>query len=146
MASIRAYQQDDQDRLVEIWLAASRVGHPFLGIDELVAKSGELRHVYLPNAENWVAEHDDEIVGFIGMIAGYIGGLFVDPCWHGCGIGRALVMYAYALKGVLTLEVYSANQGAVAFYTRLGFVVTRRRPRDDQGRPLEVIEMTLTRA
>lgn len=143
MASIRAYREGDRERLVAIWLAASRIGHPFLGDDELLAKRGELRHVYLPNADSWVAEHDGEIVGFIAMSGSYVGGLFVDPRWHGCGVGRALVGHARALKGPLRLEVYAANRGAVAFYTRLGFVATRRRPRDDQGRPLEVIEMAL---
>ena len=36
-ATIRAYRDDlDRDRLAEIWLAASRVGHPFLSETELL--------------------------------------------------------------------------------------------------------------
>lgn len=139
---IRAYSDiADRDRLTEIWLAASRVGHPFLTEAALAVQMVKVRDIYLPQAENWVAEADGTAVGFIGLIDDFIGGLFVGPKAHGRGIGKALVEHAARLKGALDVEVYAENQAAVEFYRRTGFVETLRRPHDDDYLPHEVIRM-----
>lgn len=126
-ATIRAYRDDlDRDRLAEIWLAASRVGHPFLSEAELLEQLAQVRDIYLPQAENWVVEDEAGQIGFIGLIDDFIGGLFVDPTAHGGGYGKALVLHAVALKGTLDVEVYAANAAAIAFYRRLGFLEVSR--------------------
>lgn len=141
-AKIRAYSDaTDRNRLTEIWLDASRVGHSFLTEAELLDQQAKVREIYLPQAENWVVELDGEPAGFIGLIDSFIGGLFVDPAAHGHGLGKALVAHAAALKGTLDVEVYAENKTAVAFYSHIGFVETLRRPHDDEGLPLEVIRM-----
>lgn len=141
-AKIRAYSDTtDRDRLADIWLAASRVGHPFLTEAELLDQQSKVRDIYLPQAENWVVELDGEPAGFIGLIDSFIGGLFVDPAAHGHGLGKALVLHSAALKGSLDVEVYADNEAAVAFYSHIGFVETLRRPEDDEGLPHEVIRM-----
>lgn len=141
-ANIRAYVDHiDRDRLTDIWLAASRVGHPFLGEEVLASQSAKVRDIYLPQAENWVAEVDGEPVGFIGLIDDFIGGLFVDPKAHGRGLGKALVEHAAKLKGALDVEVYADNSAAVEFYRKAGFVETLRRPDDDEHLPFDVIRM-----
>lgn len=140
-ATIRAYSVADRERLAEIWLEASRVGHPFLSEADLLGQQAKVRDIYLPQAENWVAELDGEPAGFIGLIDDFIGGLFVDPAAHGHGLGTALVLYAARLKGDLEVEVYAANDTAVGFYRGLGFAETLRHDEDDEGRPLEVIRM-----
>lgn len=141
-ATIRAYRDDlDRDRLAEIWLAASRVGHPFLSETELLDQQAKVRNTYLPQAENWVVEDNGSQVGFIGLIDNFIGGLFVDPAAHGSGHGKALVLYAATLKGTLDLEVYAANVAAIGFYRRLGFLEVSRSQRDDEGTSREVVLM-----
>lgn len=141
-AKIRAYSNTtDRNRLADIWLEASRVGHPFLTEAELLDQQAKVREIYLPQAENWVVEMDGEPVGFIGLIDSFIGGLFVDPAAHGHGLGKALVLHSAALKGLLDVEVYAANEAATAFYRRIGFVETLRRSHDDEGLPHEVIRM-----
>ncbi|MEJ6784370.1 GNAT family N-acetyltransferase [Aminobacter sp. Piv2-1] len=140
-ATIRAYSVADRERLAEIWLEASFVGHPFLPEADLLGQQAKVREFYLPQAENWVAELDGEPAGFIGLIDDFIGGLFVDPAAHGHGLGKALVLHAAGLKGDLEVEVYAANDTAVGFYRRLGFAETLRHDEDDEGRPLEVIRM-----
>lgn len=141
-AAIRAYRDDlDRERLADIWLAASRVGHPFLSEAELLDQLSKVRDIYLPQAENWVVEDKGRQVGFIGLIDDFIGGLFVDPIAHGGGYGKALVLHAATLKGTLEVEVYAANTAAIAFYRRLGFFEISRGRQDEENASREVVRM-----
>ncbi|MGQ3675895.1 GNAT family N-acetyltransferase [Xanthobacter sp. TB0139] len=142
---IRPYRPEDQPRLLEIWHAASALGHPFLGAERLEAQKRLVGEVYLPQAETFVAARGAVLLGFVGLLDAFIGGLFVDPSCYGQGIGAALVRHAQALKGGLSLNVYEANAGARAFYARLGFVETGRQDKDDEGLPFPVIRMTSAR-
>ncbi|MDF1585753.1 GNAT family N-acetyltransferase [Marinimicrococcus flavescens] len=138
---IRRYRPVDRDRVIGIWLAASRVGHPFVGEAVLREQQEKVRDVYLPMAENWVAEVEGRIEGFIGLLDDFVGGLFVDPRRHGQGIGRSLLQHAATRHGRLTVSVYEANTEALAFYRRCGFLETSRKPRDAEGRPFAIITM-----
>jgi ribosomal protein S18 acetylase RimI-like enzyme len=139
---LRAYEPADREACLAIWQAASEVGHPFLGRDVLARQRALVGEVYLPRAETIVAERDGAILGFVGLLGAFIGGLFVAPSAHGRGIGRHLVLHAAGLKGELTVEVYEANRGARAFYERLDFVATGRREVDDEGLPYPLVRMT----
>ena len=100
-----------------------------------------VRGVYLEQAETWVAIVVGRLDGFIGLLDTFIGGLFVDPQVQRGGIGRTLVQHAAAGKGTLTVEVYAANDAALAFYARLGFTPVGRREVDDEGRALPLEQM-----
>jgi putative acetyltransferase len=141
MAIRRYAAASDRDRVLAIWLAASRTGHPFLTEADLAAQRRLVRDVYLEQSETWVAVDDGAIQGFIGLLDSFIGGLFVDPARHGRGVGSTLVHHAAALKGTLTVDVYAANTGALAFYARLGFTPIGRREADDEGRPLQLVQL-----
>ncbi|OXJ28672.1 GNAT family N-acetyltransferase [Burkholderia sp. HI2714] len=142
---IRAYEASDLHTLSSIWFDASLLAHPFLGEARLREQRKLIEAVYLPQAETWVACRAGEPVGFIGLLDGSIGGLFVAPALHGHGIGRALVEHALALKGALDLEVYADNRDARVFYARLGFEEVSRRDEDDEGLPFANILMRATR-
>lgn len=138
---IRPYTPEDREALLEVWHAASRIGHPFLGEADLARQRELVADVYLPKVETWIAEADEHVVGFIGLLGSFVGGLFVAPDRHGQGIGKQLIAHAAALKGPLSVEVYAANPLARAFYARCGFAPTGRRELDDEGRaqPLLVL-------
>jgi ribosomal protein S18 acetylase RimI-like enzyme len=138
---IRAYGPDDNQRLLAIWHAASAKGHPFFTADQLREQARLVGEIYLPKAENWVADLADEPVGFIGLLDTFVGGLFVDPACHGAGAGRRLVEHALSLKGELSLEVFALNASAIGFYRHIGFVETGRRISDEHGMPLELVAM-----
>ncbi|MDZ3830979.1 MAG: GNAT family N-acetyltransferase [Sphingopyxis sp.] len=140
---IRAYQAADKDELSSIWYRASLKAHNFLGEETILEQRKLIEDVYLEKAENWVACVDGKPIGFVGLLDNFIGGLFIDPDVQGRGAGRALVAHARALKGELSLEVYTANTGACAFYNALGFREISRRPEDDHGLPFENMLMRL---
>ena len=121
-ATIRPYRDDDLDSVLHIWRTANAVAHPFLGEDFLRAEHDNVRDVYLPAAETWVAEADGHVVGFISLLGHQVGGLFLAPAWHGRRIGKALMDKAVAERGTLELDVFAANVIGRRFYDRYGFV------------------------
>ncbi|MCO5081378.1 MAG: GNAT family N-acetyltransferase [Rhizobiaceae bacterium] len=92
-------------------------------------------------AEITVADNDGEAVGFIALLDGFIGGLFVSPQFHRLGIGKQLVKDAASRKGELEVEVYRENPRALAFYGSLGFREVGEKPLDDMGRPHALVRL-----
>lgn len=136
--AIRPYAPErDLKKLSRIWLDASLLAHSFIGERRLLEQRVLIEDQYLPNAETWVAWVGGQPCGFISLLDTFVGGIFVSPDRQGLGIGRQLISHALNLKGNLELEVYTANQQAVDFYTGLGFQELSRRPRDDEGYPFQ---------
>ncbi|MGX1495220.1 putative acetyltransferase [Labrenzia sp. MBR-25] len=121
---IRPYVSQDAERIIHIWRKASEYAHPFLSDDFHDTAAPLIRDIYLPQAETHVMEVDSVAVGFISLLDTYIGGLFLDPRYHGQGLGRALVEHAVKRKGLLTVEVFKENTGARRFYAACGFEQT----------------------
>lgn len=142
--SIRAYDPAaDLTAVLEIWHAASLGAHAFLGRDRLADQRRLVETRYLPAAETWVACRGGHPVGFISLLGGFVGGLFVAPAEQGRGVGRALIAHARTIRGELSLEVYNANRGAVRFYRALGFQEVLRKPTDGDGLPFETALLRL---
>ena len=118
---IREYTLNDTDALITIWEKANTLAHPFLLPDFLAFVKDAVRNIYLPNAETWVIEYQGRSIGFIAMIGNEIGGLFLDPAYHGHGYGRALVDHVVDLKGALQVEVFKENDLGRRFYEGYGF-------------------------
>ena len=118
---IRKFEQEDTEDVVASWRSASELAHPFLSQTFLEKEAHDVRNDYLALAETWVCEVDGRVVGFIAMIENIIGGLFIDPHYHGRGLGRALVDKALAEKGPLEVEVFRDNVIGRRFYQAYGF-------------------------
>lgn len=118
---IREYRDTDIDAVIAVWEKANSLAHPFLSSAFVSAVKADMRAKYLPNSETWVIEVDAQVVGFISMIGREIGGLFLDPEFHGRGLGRAMVDCVVDLKGPLRVEVFRDNEVGLPFYERYGF-------------------------
>lgn len=138
---IRRAAPQDAPALLDIWLEASRVGHPFLGEETLQEQLPKIRDVYIPHAENWAAVEGNSILGFIGLLENHVGGLFVAPAAHRRGVGRLLLGHASERLGELTVEVYEQNRSACSFYRSCGFDLVGRKELDDEGRAFPLLRM-----
>lgn len=119
---IRHYEDKDLDSVIEVWLNASKIAHPFLKKDFLEGEITNMRTLYLPHAETWVAEADGAVVGFLSLVGNEVGGLFVDPDFHGQRFGKTLMDKAVSLRGALELDVFKQNPIGRRFYKRYGFL------------------------
>ncbi|MGF7034789.1 putative acetyltransferase [Paenibacillus mucilaginosus] len=144
---IIAYQEKLHDQLVDIWYRAVRQTHAFLTEEDLEFYHGIVGGGALREVEVWLALRDHQVpAGFIGLDGSKIEMLFVDPAYHGQGIGSRLIRHAESIKGgTLQVDVNEQNDGACAFYKRYGFVQRGRSELDGAGRPYPLLHMDLRR-
>ncbi|MEO9902862.1 GNAT family N-acetyltransferase [Nisaea sp.] len=141
---IRQYQSSDTETLISIWMSASKLAHPFLGDDFLTQEAINMRTLYLPNAETWVIEHTTVPIGFIALIGSEIGGLFLDPAYHGQGYGHRMVDHAWKLKGPLRVDIFERNTIGRRFYDRTGFKQTGQYLHEASGEIILTMTMPST--
>ena len=139
---IRKYKAEDTIALEAVWRAATQIAHPFLNEVFVEQEADMLRRVYLPHSETWVVEYEGSPVGFIALTGEEIGGLFLDPAYHGKGLGRAMVDHAIALKGSMWLEVFEKNLASRRFYDSYGFVEISRSIHDATGEAMLKVVFT----
>lgn len=133
---IRAFTASDTDSVMQAWHKASALAHPFLS-DDLIAKADALiRNTFLPMAETAVLEQDGQVVGFIALLGHQVGGLFLDPAYHGRGLGKALMDHAAQRHPVLELEVFRDNTIGRGFYAAYGFEELEEKIDDFSGLPV----------
>ena len=119
---IREYENKDLEELLDAWYTASKVAHPFLSDEFMKQERENIASTHLPNAETWVYELDGVVVGFIALIENEVGAIFLDPKFHGKGIGRALMDHAKSIRSELELDVYKDNVIGRNFYEKCGFI------------------------
>lgn len=141
MLTIRPSSPIDSDRVVAIWRAAVDATHPFLTPADRAAIDEEVQR-FLPSAPLWLAvDNDDLPVGFMLLDGSHMEALFIDPAYHGQGVGRQLVEHGLRLSPALTTDVNEQNPQALGFYQRLGFQPSGRSERDGQGRAYPLIHL-----
>lgn len=138
---IRPYKPSDLNEVLEVWAEASAVAHPFLSAGFLAAERHNIANVHLSNAETWVWESDGSVLGFIALLGNEVGAIFVDPRFHGAGIGRALMDHARDLRRELEVEVFAENAIGRAFYARYGFELIQEKVHEQTG--LDVMRLGL---
>jgi GNAT superfamily N-acetyltransferase len=71
----------------------------------------------------WLAEAEERPVGFAAVRPGWLDHLYVDPAWHGRGVGQALLSVAKEGQSELNLLTFQRNVQARRFYERQGFAL-----------------------
>jgi putative acetyltransferase len=77
-------------------------------------------HVF-PASTIWLAEDEGRLIGFAVLKQDWLDHLYVDPAWHGRGIGLALLTAVREDAEELNLWTFQANGQARRFYERHGF-------------------------
>ncbi|MFM9282132.1 acetyltransferase [Paenibacillus jiagnxiensis] len=139
------YSAKYHDKLVDIWYRAVCRTHTFLTDEDIHFYHEMVRNGILEEVEIWMELNEaKEPAGFIGLDESKIEMLFVDPGFHGKGIGTRLIKHAEKIKGPnLQVDVNEQNEGAYAFYKRYGFVLTGRSELDGSGRPFPLLHLEL---
>ena len=130
---IRKYQVSDTETIINVWLEASELAHPFLSEAFIEKEKENIRKVYLPNTETWVYQLSDEVVGFISMIGNEVGAIFLKPAFHGRGIGLQLMNQVAQLHDTLEVEVFEKNEIGRAFYKKYGFKEIKKHIHEETG-------------
>lgn len=141
---IREYEEKDLSELLDTWYSASQVAHPFLDEDFFEQERRNIAAIYLPSAETWIYELDGVVVGFIALIGNEIGAIFVDPKFHGQGIGRALMDKARSIRDVLELDVFKNNLIGRKFYEKCGFSEVDEHLHEETGFMQLRLKLTIT--
>ena len=118
---IRRYEVSDLDAVLSTWETATRLAHPFMSDEFIVQERINVAEVYMPNTETWVVEVAGNVEGFIALIGNEVGAIFLQPKFHGKGLGKALMDKAQAIHGDLEVEVFKTNSIGRKFYSRYGF-------------------------
>lgn len=121
MHNIRQYQESDLSGVLSSWENASRLAHPFVSEEFLNEERHNIPNMYLPNADTWVVERDNQVIGFIALIGNEVGAIFVEPKFHGTGAGRQLMDKARKLHTDLEVQVFEDNPIGRRFYSKYGF-------------------------
>ena len=119
---IRKLKEKDINIVMEIWLETNISAHNFIS-EEYWMNNYEFVKNELPKSEIYVYEERDNIYGFIGIINGYIEGIFVKEEHQSKGIGKKLLDYCKEKYPKLSLNVYEKNYNAIRFYNREKFKI-----------------------
>lgn len=119
---IRKLKEKDINIVMEIWLETNISAHNFIS-EEYWMNNYEFVKNELPKSEIYVYEERDNIYGFIGIINGYIEGIFVKEEHQSKGIGKKLLDYCKEKYSKLLLNVYEKNYNAIRFYNREKFKI-----------------------
>lgn len=140
--NIRMSRPSEASDIIQIWKTSVDATHDFLTAHDRQAIEKEVVG-FFSETPVWVATNqEDQPLGFMFLHDGHLEALFVDASARGLGVGKALISYALALHPDLSVDVNEQNQQAVGFYQHMGFEVSGRSERDNQGRAYPLLHLS----
>lgn len=130
----RIADQSEIEKVIEIWLEASRQAHYFIDFSFWENNADAMREIYIPRSETWIyrgATH--QIEGFMSLVGNDLASIFVHPALQNNGIGSRLIAKAKLLRDELLLSVYAKNSAAIGFYKEKDFIAEERRIDQNTG-------------
>jgi putative acetyltransferase len=143
MLDIRMSRPSEASEIIQIWKSSVDATHDFLTAHDRQEIEKEVVG-FFSETPVWVAtNHDDQLFGFMFLHEGHLEALFVAAAARGLGVGKRLILHALALHPELSIDVNEQNQQAVGFYQHMGFQVSGRSERDNQGRPYPLLRLRM---
>jgi len=143
---IKAYDEQYRRQIIEVWEKSVLATHHFLSQDDFDDIKELVRSIDFKTLQVYCLTDSAMIAGFIGVDAGKIEMLFLDPGYFGQGLGKALLTFAIGELGARELDVNEQNTKALEFYRRSGFVVFDRMDKDGQGKDYPLLKMRLEKS
>ena len=130
--------------LLNLWEKSIRATHDFLNEQQILQiKKLIIHHHYFDHVQLFHVEHEQKIVGFLGLAYEKIEMLFIDPQYFFQGIESNLIDYAVSL-GMKAVDVNEQNKTALNFYQQHGFQQIARSEMDAEGNPLPILHLRRT--
>ena len=140
--NIRHYNDSDLEAVLSSWEIANRLAHPFMA-DEFIAQERiNVAEIYMPNTDTWVVEVDGNVEGFIALMGNEVGAIFLQPKFHGKGVGKALMDKAQEIHGDLEVEVFKENSIGRKFYSQYGFEFIEEKFHEPTGQKVLRLKFT----
>ena len=129
---IRKPNNDDVDRIAQIWLEVNTKTHDFIPEKYWIEQYDAVKQM-LSQSEVYIYEENGEILGFVGLADEYIEGIFVAILSQSRGIGKQLLDFIKGIKKELSLSVYQKNERAMKFYQRENFIIKSKNIDENTG-------------
>ena len=144
MISITPVLKTEYEAVTNLWERSVRAPHHFLTEENIMYFRPLILNNYLDAVElHCIRDHAGIILAFLGVLNGKLEMLFVEPEQRGSGLGKMLVQYAVNNLGITKVDVNEANEQAVGFYKKMGFVQTGYSELDGGGKPFPLIQMEI---
>ncbi|OTG67102.1 GNAT family N-acetyltransferase [Acinetobacter silvestris] len=140
-ANIKNTLSAQHDQLLNIWEKSIRATHDFLNEQQILQiKELIIKHHYFDHVQLFHVEHEQKIIGFIGLAYEKIEMLFIDPQYFHRGIEAIFIQHAVSL-GINEVDVSEQNTKALAFYQKHGFHQIARSEMDAEGNPFPILHL-----
>ena len=126
---IRKYKAEDFDELAKVMDEGRMQELEAEGMEQVFISLKDAPYLkYFLSCDIYVAEKDEQVVGFVGLGQRRLDFLYILPGMQGKGIGSALMKTALAkLPRPVRLAVFADNERAKNLYQKFGFKVTETR-------------------
>lgn len=122
---IRELEEKDMEQVMEIWLANNLESHHFIDQAYWYVHFEQVKEM-IPESETYVYVEGEMVLGFVGVVDGFVAGIFVRSDKQSKGIGKKLLDYLKAEGMEMKLHVYQKNKKAMQFYMRENFICERQ--------------------
>ena len=134
----------DYPDITAVWEVSVRASHHFLSEADIQFYKPLITAEFLPALHLYgIFQEAGGIAAFVGVAEDKIEMLFVHPDHFGKGYGKALCSFAVQELRASKVDVNEDNQGALLFYTKMGFRVTSRSPVDPSGKPFPILHLEI---
>ncbi|MCC8161415.1 MAG: GNAT family N-acetyltransferase [Oscillospiraceae bacterium] len=121
---IKLMEKSQTYEVMDLWLRTTMRSNSFVEPDFWEKHYDFVKEKYINESDTFVYIEDGKIAGFTGVSPdNMIMGLFVDPNFQNRGIGTAIINYLKSKYSLLHIEIYARSRKALAFSTKLGFVI-----------------------